>query len=173
MSIENKASSHSVIGPSLLLVLLNVIVFAALGPFIAGLIFAVGFSVVEGIAHLDPAGGFAMIPVLALFVSTVGLKLEYTTGILPASLAGLMIGLLSVFRPNSRPFTIVLVGLFVGLLFLLIGGQLKPSPPELAKWIAPALILLFVSTCIGATFCCWRISRWILPRRLQKARHES
>ncbi|MBN8964533.1 MAG: hypothetical protein J0H89_03945 [Rhizobiales bacterium] len=135
-----------------------VTIFIVFGPPVGALAFMLSIAVVAMGASVDLVG----LSWVGLFALIYAAPLSYFIGVGPAAAGGLIFGIRQAFfGPVVWPVA-ALIGVGVGIGFLVLSGQLPP--PMLTDTEQPEYVPVMVVTCLAATMACWGIVRgWYLP----------
>ena len=154
-----------------------VLIFMLVGPPVGGLVFLAGrwlLFIVEGwfAGTLRPASGglleivaSALVGILALPIFAIGAApYSYLYGIASAAIAGFGIGILRVKYGRLNPSVVLVVGGLIGLIYAVAMSQLIQATAStinqlLAASFGMSRYLLYVISCVVATFACWRFAR--------------
>lgn len=129
-------------------------VFVLLGPPIGAIAFFAGM----GIYGASQTGDLASLLWVFLFGLIYGVPLSYFIGMIPAAIAGLILGALAVFHRTPGTLLSVATGIIVGLGVVYSGGRPAiPDSLESASDYVPAFLLIV--TCLVATVFCWAVAR--------------
>lgn len=129
-------------------------IFAILGPPIGAVTFFAGIGAYGTSQTGDPAS----LMWVFLFGAIYAVPLSYLIGIMPAAIAGLILGGLAIFHRAPGLHTSAVIGLLIGIGLVYSGGRpTMQDTAESASEYAPALIL--ISTCLIATVLCWAVAR--------------
>jgi hypothetical protein len=160
MSGVASASTHPSVGQQICRVLAIVLVFALIGP-PAGAFFFLMMTALIGMGGNADLAGMTWIGFFALIY---GIPFGYLIGIVPAILAGLLIGVPQVFYRQTPWWFAVVAGALTGIAFQIGTGQpLIPQGDDIVKLYGhgPAMIV----TCIVSTLICWLVVRsWYWAR---------
>lgn len=154
-----------------------VLIFMLVGPPAGGIVFLVGrliFFLVEDLiagAFLPAYAGWLEIVVWALvlvllsaFLAIGAAPFSYLYGIVPAAIAGLVIGILRVKYGRLNASIVFVVGGLIGVVYALAMSRLIQATASLTNQLLASgfgitrYFLYFVS-CVAATFACWRFAR--------------
>jgi hypothetical protein len=154
-----------------------VLIFALVGPPVGGLVFFVGLWIsflVERLIAETPVASLATAlfrVLMSAIVALVAVPYSYLYGIVPAAIAGLVIGILRARYGNLNPSIVLVAGGLIGVVYTVAMSRLIPvtaSPinprlaPEyflLASDFRKAKYFLYILSCMLATLACWRFSR--------------
>ena len=151
---------NSVLQPTCLMrmtrVLAVVLVFVLIGPPIGGIVFMMTAALIGLGSGADLAG----LTWVALFALIYAVPLSYFAGIIPAAIAGLLLGIRQAyFGPATWPWAVG-IGLLIGFGLLYLSGQRIGEDAD-----APVPVLL--ATCLVPTLVCWLIVRgWYFAHSL-------
>jgi hypothetical protein len=115
-------------------------IFAALGPLIASIAFA--------LATLSDLSGFDKAYVI----------LSYTLGVVPASIAGVAVGAADRLGRLSGALVVLVVGLAAGAVLAVFMAGIRGADRIEGNSVA------LISSCVFATFACWGIARMCYRR---------
>lgn len=139
-----------------------VTIFVVFGPPVGALTFMLSIAVIGMGAKVDLIG----LSWIGLFALIYAAPLSYFIGAGPAAVGGLIFGIRQAFFGPVRWFGAALIGLGLGIGFLVMSGQSLPS--MLTDSEQPEHVPVMVATCLVATMACWAIVRgWHLPPRRQ------
>ncbi len=139
-----------------------VTIFVVFGPPVGALTFMLSVAVVGMGAKVDLIG----LSWIGLFALIYAAPLSYFVGAGPAAVGGLIFGIRQAFFGLVRWPMAALIGIGLGVGFLLMSGQSLPS--MLTDSEQPEHVPVMVITCLVATMACWAIVRgWHLPPRRQ------
>jgi len=147
------------IGRRLVNLLKVLAVFVLLGPPIGTLTFFAGM----GVYGAGQTGSLSDLMWIILFGLIYAVPLSYLIGIIPAGIAGIILGTVAVLYRTPGTLLSMATGLMVGFgLVYSGGGPTLPDTVESASDYAPTLLL--VSTCLVATVVCWAVARRSIGR---------
>jgi hypothetical protein len=140
-----------------------VTIFVVFGPPVGALAFMLSIAVIGMGAKVDLVG----LSWIGLFALIYAAPLSYFIGAGPAAAGGLVFGVRQAFfGPVIWPVA-ALIGVGLGIGFLVMSGQSLPSMLTDAE--QPEYVPVMVVTCLAATMACWGIVRgWYLPSRAAK-----
>ncbi len=139
------APSH---GSRIMRVLGIAMVFMLLGPPVGAIVFMTA-TALTGMAKGGDVSGLGWI---ALFALIYAAPFSYFVGIVPAAIAGLLMGIRQAYFGRANWAYAVVVGLLVGFGMLFLTGQRIAVDAD-----APVPILLL--TCLIPTLVCWLVVR--------------
>ncbi|MCO5132090.1 MAG: hypothetical protein M9932_16260 [Xanthobacteraceae bacterium] len=128
-------------------------VFVFIGPPVGALAFMLTVGLIGMGAKVDLIG----LSWIGLFALIYAAPLSYFIGAGPAAVGGLIFGVRQAFFGPVRWPVAALIGIGVGVGFLVISGHSLPS--MLADSEQPEYIPVMVITCLAATVACWAIVR--------------
>jgi hypothetical protein len=144
--------------------------FVLVGPLIGMVVWLAGAAIDGLIFYQQPGprlGLFETISALSV-VSSIAIPYGYLLGVVPAALAGLIIGAMQLRFGRLHWYVVMLVGAAVGVADIFIGKLLigflvtsnAPRPrPDWGSFVFP------IVTCMVATLVCWRFVRdWYTER---------
>ena len=152
------------------------LIFMLIGPPVGGVVFLVGRWITSAMfLQGGPVpGGRLEISAIALFSifasAIVGIgaaPYSYFYGIVPAAVAGLVIGTLTAKYDRLSPLIVLVVGGLIGIGCAVVLGRMVKVPASYVGMVltpgagAPEYVVyaLYVLACVTATFACWRFAR--------------
>jgi hypothetical protein len=151
------------LGQRLRCLLAIVMVFVVIGPPVGALAFMLSIAVIGMGAKVDLVG----LSWIGLFALIYAAPLSYFIGAGPAAAGGLVFGLRQAFFGPVNWLVAALIGIGLGVGFLVMSGHSLPS--MLTDTEQPEYVPVMVVTCLAATMACWAIVRgWHLPSRAAK-----
>jgi hypothetical protein len=144
--------------------------FAAVGPPVGGVIWWLSGAVLGLIFRSEPNLGTIKTIVGAFFIGIASAPISYLFGLLPAALAGLLVGAAQLNYGRLPWPVVVLIGFGVGIIdvFIIKGYALLFSDfGYLQSTGLPSFPSLLVPTvaCTIATFVCWGfVQNWYIER---------
>jgi hypothetical protein len=140
--------------------------FMAVGPLVGGVVSLAGVMILGSIFDTRSNLGIADTITATAFAFPFAIFFSYLFGLLPAALAGVMVGAAKV-RYGSVPWAIVLlIGALAGIADAVIGRALLNLLSEPGVQSGSSNISFAVINSIIATFICWGFVRnWFLPER--------
>ncbi len=141
--------THPSMAARLLRVMAIMLVFMALGPAVGGVSLIMMIAVAKMGVTWD-------LTTVALFGLIYGVVFAYLAGIVPAAVAGLLIGLWQAFVGRVRWSLALSLGLLVGVAFMYFVTHARP-PDEQSEFSELHVILIL--SCVLPTMVCWLLVR--------------
>jgi hypothetical protein len=144
--------------------------FMAVGPPAGCFFFVVGSTTAGNILRGAPISEILVGIPMSILMVIVGIPFSYIYGIVPATITGLLIGILQVKYGRLNWPPVLAIGICVGVGYSFALGHL---PSEVAgKFLLPTKLNTFgyvahSVACILATFFCWRFVRNWYPARAE------
>jgi hypothetical protein len=129
----------------------TIVVFVALGPLLAWLLF------VAALAVQDP-----IIRVMAPLMALVGILPNYVFGGIPALLTGAIVGVAQDRWPSFGFIHVMALGLVGGAVFALIVAKVEPpvdAPTDLTAYVQSRFFVVSILLFLIPTLICWLIAR--------------
>ncbi len=149
-----------------------VLIFMLVGPPVGGFVFLVGRWIAVALLQTTRASGgwleaiaYALVGVLAsAFAAIAAAPYSYMYGIVPAAVAGLVIGILRLQYGRLNTLIVLFVGGGIGttsslVLSRLIGVTNSPINLLALSGFSVTEYLLYAFSCVIATLACWRFAR--------------
>lgn len=142
-----------------------VMIFVVIGPPVGAMAFMLSTAVIAMGSKVDLVG----LSWIGLFALIYAAPLSYFIGAGPAAVGGLVFGIRQAFFGPVKWFVAALIGVGLGIGFLVMSGHSLPS--MLTDSEQPEYVPVMVVTCLAATMACWAIVRgWHLPPRVVKGK---